>query len=120
MPYFVILTYFAIAILAWGSVIGLCAAVPNLRAAVPYCWRMLVGSSVGFVLANLASLAFGLVPVLIALLLHIDRDHPAAQLVSLFVLLGLFIGPLVVSPLGFIGGALVGLRRAWRMRHATG
>jgi MFS family permease len=119
MPYFVILTYFALAVMAWGSVIALCASVPNWRAAVPYGWRMLVGSSVGFVLANLASVVIGVAPVLLALLIGIDRDDPRAQIVSAFALFGLFIGPLLASPIGFVGGAWLGFRRASRALHAA-
>lgn len=118
MPYFVILPIFA-GVLSSGLVLlAVCATVPSLRGAVPYGWRMLLGSSVGFVAANLASLLLGVVPVLAAAALRIDKDSPVARVVAGFALLGLFIGPLVVSPLGFLGGAWVGLRRAWRARHA--
>jgi hypothetical protein len=112
MPYFVILTYFAVALMAWGSVLALCAAVPGWRRLLPYGWRMLVGSTLGFVLANLASIVLGGVPVLLAAVLGIRPADPPAQVVAAFALLGFFIGPLIASPLGFLGGALLGLRRA--------
>jgi MFS family permease len=118
MPYFVILPVFLVAMCAEGLGLALCALVPKLRRAVPYGWRVLVGSVVGFVTANLASLLVGVVPVLVASALGIDRDHPGAPVVAAFALLGLFLGPLVVSPLGFLGGAWFGWRRAKRAHAA--
>ena len=85
---------------------------------MPYGWRMLLGSSLGFVAANLASLLVGVVPVLAAAALRIDKNSPGARIVAGFALVGLFIGPLIVSPLGFLGGAWLGLKRAWRARQA--
>jgi len=118
MPHFVILTYFVIAVLAWGSVLGLCAAVPQWRRAFFYGWRMLVGSAVGFVLANLASIVVGGVPVLLGAALGVGPDDPAAQVVAGFALLGFFIGPLIASPLGFLAGALFSLRRTLQAQQA--
>lgn len=120
MPYFVILPVFVLAMLLESLGLALCALVPRLRRALPYGWRVLVGSAVGFLTANAASLLFGVVPVLCATALGIDRDHPAAGIVAGFTILGLFLGPLVVSPLGFLGGAWVGWRRARRVEHAAG
>lgn len=117
MPYFVILPVFAVAVCAEGLGLVLCAANPAWRRAVPYGWRMLVGSLLGFLSANLASLLFGVLPVLCATALHIGKDDPGAQVVAAFALLGLFLGPLIASPLGFLGGAWVGLRRAWRVQR---
>src|SRR5262245_51294686 len=117
MPYFVILTYFGLALFAWGWVIALLAAVPRLRAALPYCWRALVGSVLGFAVANLGSLLVALVPVGLAMALHIGKDSPGSQVVAGFALLGLFFAPPIVSPLGFLGGAWLGLRRAWDRDH---
>jgi hypothetical protein len=114
MPYFVILTYFVVAVLSWGSVLALCAAVPRWRGALRTGWRMLVGSVAGFVLANLASIALGGIPVLVAAAAGVEPGDPLAQVVAGFALLGFFIGPLIVSPLGFVAGALLGLRRAWQ------
>ena len=119
MPYFVILPIFAGLLLFEGLVLLVCALVPRLRAALPYGWRVLVGSGAGFCCANLASLAFGVLPVLVASALGLDADSPGIQVVAAFTLLGLFVGPLVVSPLGFLGGAWLGLRRARRALHAT-
>lgn len=118
MPYFVILTYFVVAVAAWGAALALLASVPNFRSVVRTGVRMLVGSLVGFVVANLCSLLIGVVPALIAMALDVDRDSPAASLVVGFALVGLFFGPLVASPLGFVGGALLGLRRALRLQRA--
>lgn len=118
MPYFVILTYFAVALAAWGAALALLASMPNFRGVVRTGWRMLLGSLVGFVVANLCSLLVGVVPALIAMALHVDRDSPSAPLVAAFALAGLFFGPLVASPLGFVGGAVIGLRRALRAKHA--
>jgi len=119
MPYFVILPIFAMALCAESIGLLLCAAVPALRRGLPYGWHMLVGSLVGFVTANAASLLVGVVPVLIAAMLGIHKDDPGAQVAAGFALLGLFFGPLIVSPLGFLGGAWVGLRRARRVQHVT-
>lgn len=119
MPYFVILPIFAGLLFAEGLALGVCALVPRLRAVLPYAWRVLFGSCAGFVCANAASLLFGLVPVACAAALGIDADDPAAQVVAAFALLGLFVGPLIASPLGFLGGAWLGLRRARRALHAT-
>ena len=119
MPYFVILPVFAGLFFAEGLALAVCATFPRLRAALPYGWRVLVGSCAGFVCANAASLLFGLVPVACAAALGIGADDPGAQVVAAFVLLGLFFGPLVVSPLGFVWGAWVGLRRARRAHLAT-
>ncbi len=118
MPYFVILPVFAALLGAEGLVLCACAAVPRLRAAVPVAWRVLVGSAAGFCGANLLSLALGVVPVLCAGALGIEADDPGAQLVAAFALLGLFVGPLLVSPLGFLAGAYLGFRRARRARPA--
>jgi len=119
MPYFVILPAFAAASCAGGLGLALCAAIPALRRGVPYGWRMLIGSMLGFLTANLASLLVGVVPVLAGMALGIDKDDPGAQVVAGFTLLGLFLGPLIVSPLGFLGGAWVGWRRARRGQHAA-
>ena len=122
MPYHVILPVFALALGAEALVLALSAAVPVLRRAVPYLWRMSVGSVTGFVLANVGTLLFGALPCALAFALRIDKDSDAADVVAGFALLGLFIGPLVVSPLGFLGGAIVGLRRARRgqlLRHSS-
>lgn len=119
MPYFVILTYFAVAVAAWGAALTLLASMPDFRNVVRTGVRMLVGSLVGFVVANLCSLLIGVVPALLAMALHVDRDDPAAQVVAAFALVGLFFGPLVASPLGFVGGALLGLRRALRLQRAA-
>lgn len=114
MPYHVILPVFALALGVEAAVLVCSAAVPALRRALPYLWRMAVGSVTGFVLANVGSLLFGALPAAIAFALRVDRDSDAADVVAGFALLGLFIGPLIVSPLGFLGGAIVGLRRARR------
>lgn len=119
MPYFLILPIFAVAMCAEGVGVLLCAAIPALRRALPYGWRMLVGSLLGFLTANLASLLVGVVPVLCAAAMGIGKDDPGARVAAGFALLGLFFGPLIVSPLGFLGGAWVGLRRARRARHVT-
>jgi hypothetical protein len=119
MPYFVILPIFAGLLCAEGLVLAACAAIPRLRAALPYAWRVLIGSGAGFCCANAASLLFGLVPVACAAALGIGADDPAAQVVAAFALLGLFFGPLIASPLGFLCGAWLGLRRARRARPAT-
>jgi hypothetical protein len=116
MPYFVVLTYLVVTLLAWASVIVLCASVPRWRGALPYAWRMLAGSLAGFVLANLASVALGGIPILLGLAAGVERGDPTAQVVTAFALLGFFLGPLLASPLGFLGGALVGLRQAWAAR----
>src|SRR5262245_45022310 len=118
MPYLVILPVFAAALCAEGLGLALCAAIPALRGGVPYGRRVLVGSLVGFVTANLASLLVGVVPVLIAMALGIGKDDPGAQVVAAFTVLGLFLGPLIVSPLGFLGGAWAGWRRAKRVQHS--
>jgi hypothetical protein len=118
MPYFLILPAFAVAVCAEGLGLLLCAAIPSLRRALPYGWRIVAGSTLGFLAGNLASLLIGVVPVLCGQALGIDKDSPGAQIVAAFALLGLFFGPLVVSPLGFLGGAWVGLKRAWRAQHA--
>lgn len=119
MPYQVILPVFALLLCVEGLAVLCCAAVPSLRKALPYGWRMLVGSGAGFVAGNLASILLGVVPVLCAAAMEIDRDHPDAQVVAAFALLGLFVGPLVVSPLGFLGGAWLGLKRARRVHQAS-
>jgi len=118
MPYHLILPFFIAAFFAEGLGLLLCAAIPSLRRSLPYGRSVLVGSVLGFLTANLASILVGVVPVLVAMALGIDRDHPAAGIVAGFTLLGLFFGPLVVSPLGFLGGAWMGWRRAWRAAHA--
>ena len=114
MPYLEILSVFAALVAVQGCVVLCCALVPRLRRVVPYGWRVLVGSSVGFVLGNLGSLLLGAVPVLCAVAFHVDRDDPAAQVVAAFALAGFFVGPLVVSPLGFLGGAWIAFARARR------
>jgi hypothetical protein len=114
VPYFVILPIFAVSLCLEGLVLLLCVLVPSLRRAVPAGLRVLVGSVVGFVLANAASILFGVLPVLVAAVLRVDKDSPAAAVVAGFALAGLFVGPLVVSPLGFLGGAWLGLRRGSR------
>jgi len=119
MPYFVILTVFGALLCAEGLVLAVCAAIPRLRAALPCGWRVLVGSGAGFCCANAVSVAIGVVPVLLAMMLGIDADHPGAQIVAAFALVGLFVGPLVASPVGFLGGAWLGFRRARRARPAT-
>ena len=119
MPYFVILPAFALALFAEGLGVGLCAVVPRLRSTLPCAWRMLVGSMVGFVTANLGSILLGVVPVLVANAAGVDRDHPLAPVVAGCVLLGMFFGPLVVSPLGFVGGAWVGWRSAKRVERVA-
>lgn len=114
MPYFVILWAFLAAFVAESVALGLCAVVPALRRALPYGWRMLVGSGLGFLAANFVSILVGVVPVLIAAVLRVDKEGHVAQIVAAFALLGLFVGPLIVSPIGFLGGAWLGLRRALR------
>ncbi len=115
MPYFVILPIFAGLLLGEGLALAVCALVPRLRAVVPYGWRVLLGSGAGFVCANALSILLGIVPVLCAAGLGIDADHPWAQGVAACALLGLFVGPLLASPLGFLGGAWLGLKRARRV-----
>jgi len=114
MPYHVILPVFALALGVEAVLLAGSAAIPALRRALPYLWRMAIGSVTGFVLANLGSLLFGALPAALAFALRVDRDSAAADVVAAFALLGLFVGPLIVSPLGFLGGAIVGLRRARR------
>src|SRR5262245_35124533 len=118
MPYYLILSVFGAALFSELCVLCVCAAIPALRRAVPYGWRVALGSFLGFVGANLVSLLVGLVPVLVASGLRIDRDAPGARIVAGFVLAGLFIGPLIVSPLGFLTGAWLGWKRARRVQHA--
>ena len=118
MPYQMILPLFAGALSLGLVLLALCAVVPSLRGALPYGWRMLLGSGLGFALANFASLALGVLPALCASAWHVRKDSPVATLVAGCALLGLFIGPLVVSPLGFFGGAWWGLRRARCARRA--
>lgn len=114
MPYFIVLGAFGFALLAESLALSVCAAVPALRRLLPSGLRVLVGSALGFVAANLVSLLIGVVPVLVAVVLRVDEDSPGAQVVGAFALLGLFIGPLIASPIGFLGGAWLALRRGLR------
>jgi len=114
MPYQTILPLFGGALSLGLVLLALCAVVPSLRGALPYGWRMLVGGSLGFVLANLASLALGVLPAVCASVWHLRKDSPLAALVAGCAMLGLFVGPLVLSPLGFAAGAWWGARRARR------
>lgn len=114
MPYFLILWAFGAAFLAESVALGLCAVIPALRRALPYGWRMLVGSSLGFLAANFVSILVGVVPTLLAALLRVNKEGHVAQIAAAFALIGLFIGPLIASPIGFLGGAWLGLRRALR------
>ncbi len=116
MPYFVILPIFAGLLGAEGLALLVCAAIPRLRAALPTGWRVLAGSCAGFCCANAVSVLLALVPVALAAAFGIEADDRGAQVVAAFVLLGLFVGPLIASPLGFLFGAWLGLRRAQRAR----
>ena len=120
MPYFLILPVFAALFAAEGLALAVCAAVPRLRAALPYGRRVLLGSCAGFFCANAASALIALVAVAIGAALGVTPDDRGAQLVAAFVLLGVFLGPFVASPLGFLCGAWVGLKRARRARVVAG
>lgn len=114
MPHFLVLALFGILLLVEAAALCLCAALPALRRWLPYGWRVLVGSGLGFLVANVGAILLGIVPVLLASALGVDKDGTGGHVVGLFALLGLFLGPLIASPLGFLAGAWIGLRRALR------
>jgi len=112
MPYTWILPSFGLALLAGLGFYALCALVPALRSARTAVGRALLGAGAGFLLANLASAVLGLVPAAIGHALDVAPESAESRIVAGFVLAGLFIGPLIVSPLGALAGAWIGLRRA--------
>jgi len=116
MVYPLILRAFLFLVLAGGCSLAVCAALPSLRTVLPPVRYALLCGLAGFVGANLVSAAIGLLPALVAGLLDLDPASRGSQVASGFVLAGLYFGPLIASPLGFLAGLWYALRRSGASR----
>ncbi len=108
MTYFLVLPAWLLAVLAMGAVTVAVRVVPRLSPAYRYAWRVLLWSSIGFVVAN------GAMVGLYLLVARADTSGAAGDAAKVGIAAALFLGPVVASAVGFVGGAAAGAVLAWR------
>lgn len=114
MPYFLILPLFVLGVLLQSAVLGATMLFDRFAPLRPYAWRVLVWSSAGFLAAN----ALLLIPCCVVMMfgdrLGLHDDNPIHQTIGIVAGLGILIGPLLASPLGFGAGVVIAIRRGHR------
>ena len=118
MPYFFILPAFGIAVLFLGGFAVACRVAPSLAPLFPFAWRILLWSTVGFVVANGAVLLLCLVPAFVPE--GAPGDPGAREVLKIGLAAGLLVGPFVASALGFMAGSTFGVFLALRSLRGKG
>ena len=119
MPYFFILPAFGIAVLLLVGFTVACRIAPSLEPMFPFAWRIMLWSTVGFVVANAVVLLLFLVPAFAPECAQGDPGAREASRIGLAA--GLLLGPFIASALGFMAGSTFGVFLALRsLRSASG
>ena len=104
--YFIIIPVFACALVCMTCAALASRFIERLRPVYPFAWRVLLGSTLGFVVAN------GVMLALVLLAVQHDGTADAEQAgdaAKLSFAAALFFGPVIASLLGFIGGSILGV-----------
>ena len=110
--YFLILPIFLFVFVGMACVTVASRFIEPLKPAYPFIWRTLLWSSLGFLLAN----AMAAVPFLLLGAPGPAGTEQAADLVKLAYVAVLFLGPVITSFVGFVGGSALGIWFAFRAR----
>jgi hypothetical protein len=114
VPYFLILPLFALGVAVQIALLALSLIAPPLARRRPYLWRVLVGSSAGFVVANILVVSICAVPIVFGEKLGLRDDNPLHAAIGLVAGIGLLVGPLIATVVGLALGAKIGIRCAKR------
>lgn len=110
MTYFLILPVFSCALVLMSILTLVARFVAPLKPVFPFSWRVLLWSSVGFLLANglwlLAMMAYSVLAQPI--------DQSTEYLVNFGYGVMLILGPVILSVVGFSVGAIVGVLLAFK------
>jgi hypothetical protein len=116
MPYFFILPLFALYLIGMTVAVGLTFVYQPLQWLRGPLARVLLWSSIGFVLSTIAY-AIGLIAALRVLeILEITVGSRSSVVGGLLMGAILFVGPFVAAGFGIIGGAAFALRHQWTGR----
>jgi len=107
--YFIILPVFVCTLVCMSSATLASRFIEPLRPAYPFAWRVLVGSVLGFLLANALMLALFLIP---------PGAEQASDAAKFAYAAALFLGPAIVSLIGFLGGSILGVWFAIKSRSS--
>ncbi len=118
MPYFFVLPMFVLTMLALSVATVLCATVPKLRWALPFAWRVLVWSGMGCIFANVPVFALYALPLALDRTGLTPESEYAMNALRIVLVAGLLLGPIVASAVGFFGGTLFGVWRAYRQSQS--
>jgi len=113
--YFFILPAFLLALIFMFFVTLAARFVEVLNPAYPFAWRVLLWSSIGFMLVNalwLLLVIFGATPGGQA------SEQQTSNLVKFGYAALLFVGPVILSAIGFLGGSVLGVWFAFKATRA--
>jgi len=113
--YFVILPVFVVALVLMGCVVVACRFVDAIKPLHPFAWRVLLWSSLGFVLANSVMLGLLMLPGASGS----TGLEQAGNLAKIGYASVLFLSPAIASFIGFFGGAVLGIRLAYLSANST-
>ena len=114
MLYFFIIPLFLIVVFLLTVATVLTRFVEPFKPAFPFVWRSFLWSSVGFIVSNSLVLAAFLLPALL------DKNQGQMSGPAKFGFVAfLFIGPVIASAVGFIGGLALGIWFAIRFKHRS-
>jgi len=110
--YFVILPIFLVALASMVCVTIASRFIEPLKPAYPFIWRILLGSALGFVLAN------SLLMVLFLLAgTQVSVGKEQSDVVKFGYAVALLLGPAIASFFGFAGGSALGIWFAFKARN---
>jgi hypothetical protein len=102
--YFLILPLFVLTLVAMTCATLAARFIEPLKALYPFAWRILLWSSIGFLVANSLMIGLFFLPGAAGW----QGANQPIDLVKYGFLAILFLGPVIASLVGFIGGALLG------------
>ena len=107
--YFIIIPVFVVALFLMGCVVVACRFVDAIKPLYPFAWRVLLWSSLGFVLANSVMLGLLILPGTSGF----QGFEQAGNLAKIGYASVLLLGPAIASFIGFFGGTVMGIRLAY-------
>lgn len=114
MVYFIILPAFLIVLIAQAAFLAVTSAWPALRFLRPFAWRVLVGSTVGFLAATLTVFAQFFAILLVAKMAGFDPDEFPGRLIAYLVVFTMTLEPILASAIGMGAGSWIGIVLAMR------
>ena len=108
MAYFFIVPLWMAAVIVMGVITLSARFVPSIHRLYPFAWRVLLWSSVGFLLSNAIAVGLLFVPGLFAI--ELSESRAAAYGFAAVVVLA----PIMASIVGFLSGGVIGVWLAVR------